>query len=132
MSGVVLCTSCVDEELWPRVDAWLVEHEFAPLARVDEQASGTKHPQMTIGVAGYNYFPELDFEQFVRSLPWRQPGNVVLVQQHDHREMTGVWRADGDRYAQFAALRTELVAARVCLACGREWNGHSCQCENDE
>lgn len=86
VTGVVLCTSGVDEELWPRVDAWLVEHGFAALARVDEQASGTKHPQMTIGAAGFSYFPEGEFAAFVDSLQWQLPDDVVLVMRHGQHE----------------------------------------------
>ncbi len=36
------------------------------------------------------------------------------------------------RYRQFVALRDELLAADMCLACGTHTPGRSCQCENDE
>lgn len=37
-----------------------------------------------------------------------------------------------DRYRQFVALRDELLAADVCLACGDHTPGRTCQCENDD
>jgi hypothetical protein len=152
VSGVVLCTSCVDEELWPRIDAWLVERGFAALARVEEQASGSKHPQMTIGAAGFNYFPEEEFAAFVRSLQWQLPGNVVLVQQHDHRETTAIWSGGGSTYTdELGALRKRVAELEAglpaawraltdeqryelhhacCRGCGSLDTG--CQCWNDE
>lgn len=37
-----------------------------------------------------------------------------------------------ERYRMFTALRDELYAACVCLACGTVTPGRRCQCENDE
>jgi hypothetical protein len=35
-------------------------------------------------------------------------------------------------YRAFVAMRTALVEADVCLACGDHTPGRTCQCENDE
>jgi len=98
VSGVTLCTSCVEEDddegnsvTWTQVNAWLTEHDFAPLARVEDRAAGTKAMQQCVGIGGYNGFYADDFAAFVRSVDWNAPERVVLVIQPEEGE-TQVWR----------------------------------------
>lgn len=93
VSGVVLCTSCSDsDDLRARVQARLSDTNWGGrLKRVDDVAGGPKDPQMWIGIGGFNYLDEEEFATFVLALPWRDPGNVVLVIQPEDGA-TRVWR----------------------------------------
>lgn len=104
VSGVVLCTSCCEEDddegnsaLWNQVNAWLADNDFAPLVRVEDNAGGTKHPQMLIGCAGYKDFAayEDEFAAFVMALDWSCPSNVVLTIQPEETS-TRIWRPRGE------------------------------------
>lgn len=81
VSGVVLLTTSSAEEYSTiaLLDRWLTEKGFAKLADITDHASGSKHPQINILAAGYNYFPEEDFIQFVINLDWNCPENVILM-----------------------------------------------------
>lgn len=86
VTGVVLCTSCVEdeEEVLDRINAWLLEKGGGPrwsLKLVSDDFGGGKHPQMSVYGGGFNYFYEDDFAEFVISLPWQNPENVVLIMQ---------------------------------------------------
>lgn len=101
VSGVVLCASIVEndhedgdlDDQWVLVNAWLAERGFGTLVLVEEHAGGSKHPQMRIGCAGFNLFQgqEDEFAQYVLSLSWMYPDNVVLVIQPEEGP-TRVWR----------------------------------------
>ena len=86
VSGVVLCTSCVefqsgDEDspvvLFEEINKWLGSR--GRLTRVEDSFGGSKHPQMYVAGGGFNYFPEDEFAAFVMALPWEEPENVVLI-----------------------------------------------------
>lgn len=90
VSGVVLCTSCAETQvgdedspvvLFERIGEWLVSR--GQLNRVEDGFGGWKHPQMYVLGGGFNSFPEDEFAEFVMSLPWDNPENVVLVIQPD-------------------------------------------------
>lgn len=102
VSGVVLCTSCTEDEvhedgpatLIEKINAWLSERHFGKIMQVESGFGGSKHPQMFVAGAGFNYFPEDEFAAFVLSLPWSSHGNVVLVIEPDQGD-TRVFRPVG-------------------------------------
>jgi len=59
---------------------------------LSEHYGGGKHPQQFVFGAGVNYLDEDRFAEFVLSLPWEDPENVVLVIQPEDGP-TRVWRA---------------------------------------
>ena len=87
VSGVVICTSNFDEEVreesatWTAISAWLGERSFGDLLAVQDGFGGTKHSAMIVVGAGFNYFPEDEFAEFVLGRPWKDPENVVLIIQ---------------------------------------------------
>jgi hypothetical protein len=62
-----------------KINDWLKERNFGPLESVEGHYGGSKHPQVAVFGAGYNYFPEDDFAGFVTSLNWNLPECVVLL-----------------------------------------------------
>lgn len=77
VSGITLHTSSADDErsLIDAVQRWLLERHFGPLVSlvsVEDKYGGSKHPQVSIWGAGYNYFStfESEFAKFVVALPW--------------------------------------------------------------
>lgn len=101
VSAITLLMSCSEEEIGPehnrkivlaeQIKSWLTARDFPPLFRQDNHYGGTKHPQAFIFGGGYNWFPEDDFAEFVKKLPWESPRNVVLVIQPEEGE-TRVYR----------------------------------------
>lgn len=99
VSGVVLCTSCAEEEisedgpvvLFEKINEWLAAKGSFKLNRVEDSFGGGKHPQMFVAGGGFNYFPEDEFAEFVMSLPWLFPERVVLIIQPEECE-TRVFR----------------------------------------
>lgn len=99
VSGVVLCTSCGEDEagedgevvLFEKINKWLAEKGPFKLCRVESNFGGGKHPQMFVAGGGFNYFPEDEFAAFVLGLPWHNPESVVLVMQPEEGE-TRVFR----------------------------------------
>ena len=87
VSGVVLCASCAEDEtiedgpcaLFEKINDWLAEKGSFKLNQVETNFGGRKHPQMFVAGGGFNYLPEDEFAEFVLSLPWNYPENVVLV-----------------------------------------------------
>ncbi len=90
VSGVTLQISCAEEfieqksgpDVIPLVDevnAWLAAKNFKPLTSLEDHYGGNKHPQVLVYGAGYNYFCEEDFAQFVMALRWNAPECVVLL-----------------------------------------------------
>jgi hypothetical protein len=75
VSGVVVCARCAEQSgsagqdgpplLFERISTWLAERDFGPLTMVEDSFGGSKHPQMSVGGAGFNHFPEDDFVSFV-------------------------------------------------------------------
>lgn len=71
-----------DESCCPLIDqinGWLAKRSFLPLASVEKYYGGSKHPQVLVFGAGFNYFPEAEFEKFFLSLKWKEPETVVLL-----------------------------------------------------
>jgi hypothetical protein len=92
VSGITLLTGVSEDYIeqedgsdrWPlieRINIWLDERNFSALTSVEDHYGGSKHPQLTVHGAGFNYFPEDDFAAFVLSLPWKQPENMLLIIQ---------------------------------------------------
>ena len=87
VSGVVLCTSCVEDEaeedgpaiLLEQINKWLADRGHFKLNRVENSFGGGKHPQMHVAGGSFNYFPEDEFAAFVLGLAWRSPENVILI-----------------------------------------------------
>ena len=86
VSAITLHTSCIEEctedgkiLIIDRINEWLRNANFAPLLSVEDAYGGSKHPQVLIYGAGFNYFPETEFATFILSLPWECPENVVLL-----------------------------------------------------
>ena len=87
VTSIVLVTSVHegrgDDDLrgpqWRAVQDWLGRESFAPLAFVEEHASGTKGVQMFVGLGGYNWFPHERFVEMIRQIEWRDPDHVVLT-----------------------------------------------------
>ena len=101
VSGVVLCTSCCEEEvsedgpavLFVQINEWLSSRGLFHLVLVEDSFGGTKHPQMFVAGGGFNCFPEDDFAAYVIALPWENPERVVLIIQPEEGE-TRVFRPD--------------------------------------
>lgn len=81
VTGVVLSTSCTEEDgpNLPAINAWLDQRGFRPLVQVEDGFGGTKHPQLMVAGAGFNYFDDAEFAAFVMDLEWDMPEQVVLV-----------------------------------------------------
>lgn len=97
VTGVVLCTSCVESSvLLDEIDRWLEARSFRALSRLDGAAGGSKHPQMWILGSGFNYFGSVraKFITFVMGRAWHAPDNVVLVIEVED-EKTTVHRPGG-------------------------------------
>lgn len=104
VTGVVLQLGCgPDEDKIPEINKWLSnckgEFGFGPLVEVCDHAGGTKHPQVMVYVAGYNYFPEEAFRDYILSTQWADPSQVVLLmttelnptEVHRPKEPEGGW-----------------------------------------
>ncbi len=62
------------------MNEWLAAHRFAPIADLAEaHAVGSKHPEISVYVAGYNYFLEEEFVALFRTFRWVEPDRCVLV-----------------------------------------------------
>ncbi len=92
VSGIVLCASVCEENgtagefgmplLFQQIDSWLqTRMSHWRLTMIEGHFRGGKHPQMYVAGAGLNYFPEDEFADFVLSLPWERPENLVLLIQ---------------------------------------------------
>ena len=93
VSGIVLCCSCCEEFgskgedgpplLFEQINAWMADRRpyWSMTLGLEEQFVGGKHPQMFVAGAGLNHFPEDEFSDFVLSLPWQCPDNIVLIIQ---------------------------------------------------
>lgn len=62
-----------------KINGWLAARNFGALAPLSDHYGGSKHPQVEVFGAGFDYFPWEDFAQFVMSLEWENPDNVVLL-----------------------------------------------------
>lgn len=64
-----------------KIIAWIEQRDFPPPHHVELMYGGTKHPQVTVLGAGYNYFPTDDFIAFFIELEkwWWEPETVVLI-----------------------------------------------------
>lgn len=74
-----------------RINDWLDERGKMSLVQLDEQMCCGKHPQTLVFGGGYNHFPEDDFAEFILSLHWDNPENVVLIINPEEGP-TRVWR----------------------------------------
>lgn len=102
VSGVTVLCCCSEDDQLPAFASWLDAHAIkARLNEVTDAGGGNKHPQQAIYQAGFNYFPEDEFAAFVGALPWRRPGNVVLVIQPEHNT-TRVWRFTDGVWAELS------------------------------
>jgi hypothetical protein len=88
VTGVLLIFSVCEEEgredhpvLLAHINDWLMERYSQRLLLVQEHFGGSKHPQLFAAGAGFNYFDEDAFADYVLSLPWALPENVVLILQ---------------------------------------------------
>lgn len=94
VDSILLCISCAEDSVeaessglefdtYPLVDkinAWLAECGFRPLVDITDHMGGTKHSQMCVFGAAFNYFASRDeFRAMVISLPWEYPEEVVLL-----------------------------------------------------
>jgi hypothetical protein len=86
VSGVVLQCSLADGdpsygpiESIIAIEEWLSEHGHGPLVSVEDHSGGSKHPELSIFVAGYNLLNEDAFARHVLSLPWEMPERLVLT-----------------------------------------------------
>ena len=100
VTGIVLCLSSDDEpgddkgSPMNMLNDWLKQRRFGALAQVDSCFGGEKHPQMAVFGGGYNHLPAAEFAEFVMSLPWIAPENVVLIMQPEDGG-TQIRRAQG-------------------------------------
>lgn len=87
VSGVTLTVSCAEDAykngktLIEQVNKWLAARNFGPLVQVDQHYGGSKHPQVHVYGAGFNYFPANEFAKFAMALRWDYSENVVLLIQ---------------------------------------------------
>ena len=95
VTGVMLCTGCGEEDNIQKVNSWLVENGYSALHSVDELCCNGKHPQMLMNGGGNNYFLDEPFVEFVMSVEWRRPEDVVLVLNPEHTPVE-VHRIKGD------------------------------------
>jgi hypothetical protein len=77
---VLICGAGEGSPNIQRLNAWLIERDFAPILDLaGPHAVGSKHPEIDVYVAGYNYFPEDEFIELFLSLRWYVPEVCVLV-----------------------------------------------------
>lgn len=91
VTGVTLqVDSCEDDNapengediiaLVARINRWLARNnKHSGLAPVVDHYGGCMHPQVLVYGAGLNYLDEDAFADYVLSLPWTHPENVVLL-----------------------------------------------------
>jgi hypothetical protein len=70
VTGIVLTFPTSDEDNIGIINEWVVSRGFQPMVQLDDTMRARKHPQMIVLGAGYNYFPESDFIEMLRSLNW--------------------------------------------------------------
>ncbi len=70
-----------DRAVLVEFNTWLrANGDWRPLFRVEDNYGGTKHPQITVCGAGYNYFHVVEeFIDFFTNYPWDYPENAVLI-----------------------------------------------------
>lgn len=95
VTGFTLITEIWDADTVDAlINAYLEARGKAVLVDVGGHGGGSKHPQMSVWVAGYNYFesgpwPNAQtlthdgFIDFVLTAPWQSPQSVTLVVQYD-------------------------------------------------
>lgn len=67
-------SDCMDE-----IQEWLRSRHLGPLKNVEDYYGDTKHPQIALYGAGYNYFCPDSFINFVVTRRWSHPENMVLI-----------------------------------------------------
>lgn len=61
------------------VDPWLEKNGYERLGDLGPGYRGSKHPQIFVFGAGYNYFDDDGFADLIRTLTWSLPECVVLL-----------------------------------------------------
>jgi len=77
VTGIMLVTT--DDETVEQVQAWLEADDWGRLVDVSNHAGGSKHPEFSAWCAGFNFFDNDEFVEFVMSLDWRFPEDTVLI-----------------------------------------------------
>lgn len=100
VTGLVLVCSAADEGTnFDGINTWLTERKFAALVELaNRNAVGSKHPEICVYVAGYNYFPDHEFVAFFRSLRWYVPDRCVLVLTPEGDDPACVVRSDTEPF----------------------------------
>lgn len=70
-----------EDEVVIEIQNWIASKGFSRLNNVDRYYNGSKHPQIDLYGGGYNYFPNEEFLEFVKTLEnyWNNPENVVVI-----------------------------------------------------
>lgn len=98
VTGMVLVTASHEKDtLLLQVDAWLRKERLGWSLGHDlsdgNTGGGSKHPQLRLFCAGLNYFDRhAEFRDFLNSLPWDSPENVILLLQPEEECETIVER----------------------------------------
>jgi hypothetical protein len=87
VSNVTLICSVMEDEpgqAIAEIKQWLAERcgeraAYWELKEVSDYAGGAKAMECLVYCGGFNYFDEDDFAEFVLSLEWDHPENVVLI-----------------------------------------------------
>ena len=77
-----------------------------PLWEISDHAGGSKRPQAFIFIGGLNHLREEEFVDFLRTIDWDEPEDVVLVMMPE-QEATRVWRPLSIENLE-AGLRSDL------------------------
>ena len=79
--------------LMDQINAWLRENagqrqEFGPeLGYLHGSYGGAKCLETPLYIAAFNYLPESEFMDFLRSLPWREPDEVQVITKRQHEDV---------------------------------------------
>jgi hypothetical protein len=94
VDNVILSFSILEDErpIMESVNEWLRAHvsgqSFGPdLVNADGAYGGAKCLETPLFIAAFNYLPEDAFLGFLRTLPWRCPGEVQVIVQRQNDDV---------------------------------------------
>jgi hypothetical protein len=97
ITSVMLCCNCHEDEALPILQDWFpreddAKERFAPLHHVSRDLwSGNKVTSQAVLVGCYNYFSTDLFLEHVAKVPWKTPGQLVIIVEDEHHEVSRVF-----------------------------------------
>jgi hypothetical protein len=85
VDNVILSWSILEneDERISEINAWMRDNaggqQFVDVTAHPEAYGGAKYLETTLLMGAFNYMPEEEFLQFLRTLPWRDPTDVQYI-----------------------------------------------------